>query len=167
MAGYHVHDSDQDPLAQLAALHRLGKQMPPLMVPAEFALTGPVLNLMIGGRTGAPTYRVGLRLDTERYIPTYRATLAALLHGLPGERHLMDLVDHAIHQDLLENEHLLAALDRLDPPGGAAPDFRSATRHTLPAARHAAAKFALLVPAVLPALPVAATVALRRLIAPS
>lgn len=161
-----VRDHGQDALTLLADLHRLGTQMPCLMVPAEFSLVGPVLNLMIGGRTGAPTYRAALHLDTERYIPTYRATLAALLHGLPGERHLMDLVERAIHQDLLENEHLLAALDRLDPPHGAAPRVGAATRHTLPAAGHAAAKFALLVPAVLPAVPVAATIALRRLVAP-
>ena len=166
MTRYPVRDSDQDVLALLADLHRLGKQMPCLMVPAEFALAGPVLNLMIGGRTGAPTYRTALHLDTARYIPAYRHTLTALLHGLPGERHLMDLVDRATDQDQLENEHLLAALDRLDPPDGAPPQVHAATRHTLPAAGHAAAKFALLFPAVLPAVLVAATEALRRRIAP-
>jgi hypothetical protein len=165
MTGYPVRDVDQDALALLVDLYRLGKQMPCLMVPAEFALVGPVLNLVIGGRTGAPTYRAALQLDTERYIPSYRATLATLLLGLPGERDLMDLVDRAIRQDLLENEHLLAALDNLDPPDGAAPQVHAATRHTLPAAGHAAAKFALLIPAVLPALLSAATEAIRRRIA--
>jgi hypothetical protein len=165
MSGHPVHDPDPDALVLLTDLCRLGKQMPRLMVPAEFAMVGPVLNLMIGGRSGAPVYRAALHLDTERYIPAYRATLAALVRGLPGQRHLMDLVDRAIRHDLVENDHLLAALDRLDPPDGAAAQVHAATRYTLPAARHAAAKFALLAPAVLPALPVAATLALRRVIA--
>lgn len=157
-----VRRGTEDALVLLADLHRLSAQMPPLMLPAEFALVGSVLNLMIGGRTGAPVYRAALRLDTEQFIPAYRATLGALLAGLRGEHHLMNLVDQAIRQDLLENEHLLAALDKLDPPDGAAPQVHAATRHTLPAAGHATAKFAFLAPALLTALPMVATLALRR-----
>ena len=98
-----VRESRPDTLAMLGELYRLGKQMPPLMLPAEFALLGPILNLMIGGRSGAPAYRTALHLDNDRYIPAYRATLGALLRGLPGEHHLTTLIDHAITHDQLEN----------------------------------------------------------------
>ena len=142
-----VRESRPETLAMLGDVYRLGKQMPPLMVPAEFALLGPVLNLLMGGRSGAPTYRTALHLDNERYIPAYRATLGALLRGRPGERHLTTLIDRAISHDRLENANLLAALDELDP--------------ALPAARHAATKFMLLAPALPPAVAVAGGHAIR------
>ena len=153
-----------DGLAMLGELYRLGKQMPPLTVPAEFALLGPVLNLMIGGRSGAPTYRTALHLDNDRYIPAYRATLSTLLRGLPAEHHFCTLIDRAITHDQFENTHLLAALDELDPPDGAPPRMRAATRYTLPAARHAAAKFALLAPVLPPAVAAAGVLVLRHVL---
>ena len=161
-----VREDRPDTLAMLGELYRLGKQMPPLMLPAEFALLGPILNLMIGGRSGAPAYRTALHLDNDRYIPAYRATLGALLRGLPGEHHLTTLIDHAITHDQFENTHLLAALDDLDPPDGAPPRVRAATRWTLPAAAHAATKFTLLTPALPPAVAVAAVHAIRHSLRP-
>jgi hypothetical protein len=63
----------------------------------------------------------------------------------------MRLVDLAIAQDHRENANLLAAFAMLDPAAGEEPDVLGATRHTAPAAGHAAVKFLLLLAPTVPA----------------
>lgn len=163
MTGAVGRRASPDPLALLAELVALARRMPPLTVPAEFATVGPVLYLMIGGRSGAQAYRDALHLDNEAFIPAYRSILATLLDGVPGHGWLDALVEGAVVHDHAENANLLAALDELDPPDGSPPRVRAATRYTLPAARHASIKFALLAPVLPPAAVMLAVCALRRI----
>ena len=140
-----------DGLSLLAELARESRHYPKATVLAEFATFGPVLNALVGGRRGVPRYRQGVERDEERFIPLYRQTFAALLADVPAGGALMAAVDGAIEQDHRENANLLVAFDLLDPDGDRQPRVLAATRYAAPAAGHAAAKFALLSPAVVPA----------------
>lgn len=140
-----------DGLALLAELVREARCYPRATVLAEFATFGPVLNALVGGRRGVPRYRQGVERDEERFIPLYRQTFEALLADVPGGRALMAAVDGAIEHDHRENANLLAAFELLDPDGSREPRVLGATRYAAPAAGHAAVKFALLAPAVVPA----------------
>ena len=137
------------------------RAQPRLIVVAEFAALGPALNLVVGGQDGVERYRQAVRADEVRFIPLYRAVLAALLRRVPAGALLGGLVDRAVEHDHRENPHLMAAFDLLDPPGGTQPRVWVASRHTGPAALHAGVKFALLLPVVVPAVAVAAGLALR------
>jgi hypothetical protein len=137
------------------------RAQPRLIVVAEFAALGPALNLVVGGQDGVERYRQAVRADEVRFIPLYRAVLAALLRRVPAGALLGGLVDRAVEHDHRENAHLMAAFDLLDPPDGTQPRVWVASRHTGPAALHAGVKFALLLPAVVPAVAVAAGLALR------
>jgi hypothetical protein len=141
----------EDALALVADLRALADQMPRLTVAAEFATLGPVLNAIVGGRNGVGEFREGVLLDEAAYIDRYREVFAALLADTPGRSALLHLVDLAIAQDHRENANLLAAFDLLDPDGADEPKVLAATRYAVPAAAHAAAKFALLLPPTVPA----------------
>ncbi len=153
-----------DGLSLLRGLAREAHCYPRGTVLAEFATFGPVLNALVGGRRGVPRYRRGVVRDEERFIPMYRRTLETLLDDMPGGARLMPAVDRAIEHDHRENVNLLAAFDLLDPAVDENPRVMAATRHTAPAAAHAAAKFALLTPAVLGAAGGAAQLWLRRVL---
>ncbi len=140
-----------DALALVAELRELGDQMPRLTVAAELAAFGPLLNAIVGGRDGVAEFRDGVLLDEAAYIDLYRQVFRALLPDAPGRSALLRLVDLAIQQDHRENENLLAAFDLLDPDTADQPQVLAATRHAAPAAAHAVAKFALLLPPTLPA----------------
>ncbi len=156
-----------DGLSLLVGLAREAHCYPRATVLAEFATLGPILNALVGGRRGVPRYRRGVVRDEERFIPMYRQTLDALLADIPGGSTLMLAVDRAVEHDHRENLNLIAAFDLLDPAGDDDPRVMAATRHTAPAAGHAAAKFALLTPAVFAATGAAALLWLRRLRAPA
>ena len=147
----HPDGTSPDGLELLRQVMREAGRVPATTVLTEFATVGPVLCALVGGRRGVPRHRAGVRRDEEVFIPLYRRTFAALLAEVPAGPHLMPLVDAAIAHDHRENAHLLAAFDLLDPPDDAPPRVAAATRHTAPAAIRAAAKFALLLPAVVPA----------------
>jgi hypothetical protein len=156
MAGQRPADPAQvDGLELLAQLRREARNYPKATVLVELATLGPVLNLLVGGRTGVPRHRDSIDRDEATFIPLYRATLERLLANVAGHAGWMRLVDRAIAHDHQENTHLLKAFDLLDPPDAAAPRVMAATRHAAPAAGHAIAKFALLAPAVAPAAGVA------------
>ena len=154
----------EESLSLVEDVIREAAAMPKLMVPAEFAAVGPLLFLLVGGRDGVDAYRHGVIVDDEVFIPLYRETLASLLAEVPGLSVLNPLVEAGIAQDHRENAALLAALELLDPVDGSRPRLAAATRFTVPAALHAAAKFALLTPALLPAAGVAGGLMARRLL---
>lgn len=166
MAGQRPGDPARaDGLELLARLRCEAKQFPRATVLVELATLGPVLNLLVGGRPGVPRHREGIRRDESTFIPLYRSTLDCLLAGVPGHAVLMRVVARAIDHDHQENAHLLKAFDLLDPPDAGPPQVMSATQYAAPAAGHAAAKFALLAPAVVPAAGVAGYRAAQRLAA--
>lgn len=166
MAGQRPADPAQaDGLELLAQLRSEARNYPKATVLVELATLGPVLNLLAGGRAGVPRHRDGIDRDESTFIPLYRATLDRLLIEVPGHAGWMRLVDRAIAHDHQENADLLKAFNLLDPPDAAAPQVMAATRHAAPAAGHAAAKFAVLAPAVVPAAGVAGWRAAQRLAA--
>ncbi len=140
-----------DGLSLLRDLAREATCYPKTTVLVEFATFGPVLNALVGGRRGVPRHSKGIQRDEERFIPLYRQTLEALVSDVPCGLRSMPMVDVAIEQDHRENANLLAAFALLDPPGDDDPRVWAATRYAAPAAAHAAAKFALLAPVVIPA----------------
>ena len=161
MATNRVGESAAEVWDLLGDLVGESRAQPRLIVVTEFAALGPVLNLVVGGQDGVERYRHAVRADEARFIPLYRAVLTALLGRLPAGPLLGGLVDRAVAHDQRENAHLMAAFDLLDPPDGTQPRVWGASRHTGPAAVHAGVKFALLLPAIVPAVAVAAGLALR------
>lgn len=97
------------------------RAQPRLIVVAEFAAAGPVLNLVVGVQDGVERHRQAVRADEARFIPLYRAVLTALLGRLAAGPVLGRLVDRAVAHDHRENAHLKAAFDLLDPPDGTHP----------------------------------------------
>ncbi len=136
----------------LAELCRESREFPALTLACEFATYGAVLDFLVGGRSGVDRYRAAMVRDTEVYIPLYTATLKAFLSGVPKEGALDRLVDLAAEHDRLENEFLLSAFDRLDPPNGGQPDVPGATPYASLARVHATRKFGLLLAPVAVAL---------------
>ena len=154
MAGGSVEkgsSSGDGALTLVGELRDLSGRMPPGTVAAELATFGPLLNVIVGGRSGVSAFRDGVLLDEAAFIDAYRRVYEALLADLPGRSALLRLVDVAIAADHRENARLLAAFAMLDPAAGEEPEVLGATRHAAPAAANAVVKFLLLLAPSVPA----------------